>query len=123
MKYRLGSKFGGLTDVFISVESKAQQVSLKYTHATASVVRPSTMFEHFLQNRLDKPSQFGVEPLRVGGTKVCSRHLGHMTMMAATPIYSKKKTFKHFLLQNRQADFHEIWYVASRTRTHHSLFK
>ena len=25
----------------------------------------------------------------VGGTKFCSRHLGHMTKMAATPIYGK----------------------------------
>ena len=27
------------------------------------------------------------EPPWVGGTKVCSRYLGHMTKMAATPIY------------------------------------
>ena len=32
---------------------------------------------------------FYVEPPCVGGTKVCSRHLGHMTKMAATPIYGK----------------------------------
>ena len=25
----------------------------------------------------------------IGGTKVCSRHLGHMTKMAATSIYGK----------------------------------
>ena len=30
-----------------------------------------------------------VEPPWVGGTKVCSRHLGHMTKMAAMPIYGK----------------------------------
>ena len=30
-----------------------------------------------------------VEPSWVRGTKVCSRHLGHMTKMAATPIYGK----------------------------------
>ena len=30
-----------------------------------------------------------MEPPRVGGTKVCSQHLGHMTKMAATPIYGK----------------------------------
>ena len=34
-------------------------------------------------------AKFYVEPLWVGGTKVCSRHLGHMTKMAATPIYGK----------------------------------
>ena len=30
-----------------------------------------------------------MEPPWVGGTKVCSRHVGHMTKMAATPIYGK----------------------------------
>ena len=30
-----------------------------------------------------------MEPPLVGGTKVCSRHAGHMTKMAAVPIYGK----------------------------------
>ena len=34
-------------------------------------------------------AKFYVEPPWVGGTNVCSRHLGHMTKMAATPIYGK----------------------------------
>ena len=34
-------------------------------------------------------AKFYVEPPWVGGTKVCSRHLGHMTKMAARPIYGK----------------------------------
>ena len=34
-------------------------------------------------------AKFYVEPPWVGGTKVCLRHLGHMTKMAATPIYGK----------------------------------
>ena len=29
-------------------------------------------------------------PSVVGGTIVCSQHLGHMTKMATTPIYGKK---------------------------------
>ena len=33
--------------------------------------------------------KFYVEPPWVGGTKVYSRHPGHMTKMAATPIYGK----------------------------------
>ena len=33
------------------------------------------------------------------------------------------KPFKSLLLQNRQADFHETWYVASVTPAHHSLFR
>ena len=35
-------------------------------------------------------AKFIVEPPWVGGTKVCSRHLGHMTKMAVMPIYGKK---------------------------------
>ena len=34
-------------------------------------------------------AKFHVEPPWVGGTKVCSGHLGHVTKMAATPIYDK----------------------------------
>ena len=33
------------------------------------------------------------------------------------------KTLKNLLLQNRRADFHETWYVASGTPAHHSLYK
>ena len=34
-------------------------------------------------------AKFYVEHPWVGGTKVCSRDLGHMTKMAAMPIHSK----------------------------------
>ena len=34
-------------------------------------------------------AKFYVEPPWVGGIKVCSRHQGHITKMAATPIYGK----------------------------------
>ena len=51
--------------------------------------------------------------------KICWHDAGHMTKMAATPIYGKKP-FKN-LLRNRQADFHETWYVASGTPAHHSV--
>ena len=34
-------------------------------------------------------AKFYVEPPWIGGTIFCSRHLGHMTKMAATPIYGK----------------------------------
>ena len=67
-------------------------------------------------------AKFYVEPPWVGGTIFCSRHLGHMTKMAATPIYGKKP-FKNLHLQNRRADFHETWYVASGTPAHRILFK
>ena len=63
-------------------------------------------------------AKFYVEPLWVGGTKVCSWDPGHMTKMAAMPIYGKNS--KKNLLQNRWADSHETWYVALRSPAHHS---
>ena len=54
--------------------------------------------------------------------KINRPHPGHMTKMAAMPIYGKKN-FKHLLLQNRGADFHETWYVASGTPAQCSLYK
>ena len=67
-------------------------------------------------------AKFYVEPPWGGGTKVYINGPGHMTKMAATAIYIVK-TFKNLLLQNRLADFHETWYVASGTPAHHSLYK
>ena len=59
--------------------------------------RPSfTLFKHLLQNRLADQSQFFFEPHWVGGTKVCSRHLGHMTKMAAMPIYGENPSKMFF---------------------------
>ena len=37
-------------------------------------------------------------------------------------VYGKNHS-KNLLLENRQADFHETWYVASMTPAHHSLIK
>ena len=53
-----------------------------------------------------------------GWTKVCSNGLGHMTKMAAMPIYGK-----NLLLWNRKADDLETWYAASSTQVLPSLFK
>ena len=67
-------------------------------------------------------AKFYVEPPWVGGRIFFLRHLGHMTKMAATPIYGKNPS-KNLLLQNRQVDFYETWFVASGTLAHHSMFK
>ena len=70
-------------------------MSLLDTHGPApvrqSVVRrPSTMLKDLLlQTAWPIKAKFDVEPPWVGGTKVCSRQLGHMTKMAAMPIYGK----------------------------------
>ena len=62
-----------------------------------------------------------MEPPWVGRTKVCSRHLGHITKMAATPIYGKNPSKSSS--REPGADFHETWYIASGTPAHHSLFE
>ena len=47
-------------------------------------------------------AKFYVEPPWLGGTKVCSPHLGHMTNMAATPIYGKNPSKIFFSGTGRQ---------------------
>ena len=67
-------------------------------------------------------AKFHVEPPWVGGTKVRSgAGLGHMTKMAATPIYGRN--FKNLLLQNQRANDLGAWYAAFGTWAQQSLFK
>ena len=61
--------------------------------------------------------KFHMEPLRDGGTKVCSNDPGHMSKMAAI------KTLKDLLLRNQWADDLETWYVASGAQVLPSSFK
>ena len=58
----------------------------------AAIVSEISTDSHFLIEKPKLPikAKFYVEPPWIGGTKFCSRHLGHMTKMAATPIYGKK---------------------------------
>ena len=91
--------------------------------SSASVgVRPCT-FSNIFSSETAWPikAKFYVEPPWEGGTKVCINGPGHMTKMAAMPIYGQN--LKNLLLQNRRADFDETWYVASGTPVHHSLYK
>ena len=48
-----------------------------------------TMLKIFSETAGPIKAKFYVEPPWVGGTIFCSPHLGHMTKMAATPIYGK----------------------------------
>ena len=56
-----------------------------------SGVRPSLTISNIFFSKTACPikAKFYVEPPLVGGTKVCSRHLGHMTKMAAHPYMVK----------------------------------
>ena len=88
-----------------------------------SVVRPSVhIFKHLLRNRLSNQSQILCGASVGRGNESLFAHLGHMTKMAATPIYGEKP-FKNLLLRNRWTDFHETRYVALGTPAHHSWFK
>ena len=62
----------------------------------AMVRRPSVVIRHppfskifFSQTAGLIKAKFCMEPQWVGGKKVCLRSLGHLTKMAATPIYGK----------------------------------
>ena len=56
----------------------------------SSVVRrPQCSDIFFSETAWPIEAKFYVEPPWVGGTIFCLRHLGHMTKMAATPIYGK----------------------------------
>ena len=57
-----------------------------------------------------------------GGTKGCSNGPGHMTKMAAMPIYMVK-TLKILLLRNQKADDLETWYAALGARVLPNWFK
>ena len=51
--------------------------------------RPQCSYIFFSETAGPIKAKFYVEPPWVGGTKFCSRHLGHMTKMASMPIYGK----------------------------------
>ena len=66
-------------------------------------------------------AKFHVEPPRDEGTKVSSNGPGHMTKMAAMPIYDKN--LKNLLLRNQKTNDLETWYAASSARVIPNLFK
>ena len=66
-------------------------------------------------------AKFYVEPPLEGGTKVCINCPGHMTKMAAMPIYGKN--LQNLLLQNQKSYDLETWHVASGTQALQSLYK
>ena len=88
-----------------------------------SVRRPFTMLKHLLlTNRLADQSQILCGASLGRGNDILFTASGsHDQDGRHTHMWSK--SFKNLLLQNRWADFHETWYVASGTPAHHSLFK
>ena len=77
---------------------------------------------NFLRNHFTNHSQILYVVSLGRGTKVCINGPGHMTKMAAMPIYVVR-SFKNQLLWNRWTDFNETWYVALGALALHSLCK
>ena len=50
------------------------------------------------------------------------RNPGHMTKMAAMPIYGKNPS-KNLLLQNRWTDFNKTWHEALMAQALQSVYK
>ena len=88
----------------------------------ASVRRRPFTFSNIFSSETAWPikAKFYVEPPWEGGTKVCINCPGHMTKMAAMPIYGK--TLKN-LLQNQKYYDLETWHVTSWTQALQSLYK
>ena len=81
-------------------------MSLSDTHGPASVRRrPQCSNIFFSETACPIKANFYVEPSLEGWTKICSRHLGQMTKMAAMRIYGKR--LRKSSSTERRADFHE----------------
>ena len=91
-------------------------------------VRPSSVrlftFSNVFSSETAWPikAKFYVEPPWEEGTKVYIYGPGHMTKMAAMPIYMVK-TLKNLLLQNQMSYNLETWHVAPGTQALQSLYK
>ena len=69
-------------------------IGYSWSGVRPSVRRPSPVRSQcskifFSKSDWPTKAKFYVEPPWVGGTNVCSRHLGHMIKMAAIPLYGK----------------------------------
>ena len=88
-------------------------------------VRIST-FSNIFSSETTGPieAKFHMEPPWDRETIVYSNGPGHMTKMAAMPIYGKNlKTLKNLLLRNQKADDLETCNAASGAQALQSLFK
>ena len=79
--------------IFSSPEPKAhgELIGYPWSGVRRPSVCPSFTISNIFFSKTAWPmkAKFYVEPPLIRGTKVCSRHLSHMTKMAATPIYGK----------------------------------
>ena len=73
------------------VYPSSRRPSASASSVGVGVVRRHSQYSKIFSSETAGPikAKFYVEPPWVGGTIFCSRHLGHMTKMAVTPIYGK----------------------------------
>ena len=88
-----------------------------------SVVRRTFTISNIFSSETAWPikAKFYEERPWEGGTKVYINGSGHMTKMAAMPIYGK--FFKNMLLQNKKSYDLETWHEASGTQGLQRLYK
>ena len=80
----------GILFIFLAHLSRRLRGSLEYRHAPSSVRRPSTISNDFSSKTTGPIATiFHIQPPRPLGKKNGSNGLGHMTNMAAMPIYGK----------------------------------
>ena len=94
----------------------------RLSSSSSSGIRPFTISNVFSsETAWPIKAKFYVENPWQGGKKVYLNGPGHMTKMAAMPIYGK--TLKNLLLKNQKSYDLETWHVASVTQTVQSLYK
>ena len=87
-----------------------------------SVRRPPFSKIFFSETAWPIKAKFYMKHLWEGGTNVYINNPGHMTKMAAMPIYGKKP-FKNLLLRNHWTDFNQTWHEASMTQVLQCVYK
>ena len=72
----------------LSLRLIGELIGYSWSSVCQSSIRPQCS-KIFSKTAWPIKAKFYVEPPWVGGTKVCSRHLGHMTKMAMVAIFGK----------------------------------
>ena len=95
--------------IYMNIKGQGHPLTLVQGHSDSTL---SKVFS--LESAMPIEAKFRLVSSWDGGMKVCSNGPGHMTKMAAMPIY--RKNIKKLVLWNQKADDLESSYAASSTR-------